>query len=432
MPRNILKRTTPFTGTYTVPGDKSITHRALFFAGLRSGSTLISSPSTALDCRNTLELLGTLGHHILDEGDSWLIHSSERSSYSSVHTVDCGNSGTTARLATGFLTGYGGEITLVGDESLSRRPMERVAEPLRQMGAVVHTTDGKFPVSVIAKQRIQGLKGTPIDVGSAQVHAALTLAALRSEQGVVLRRTKPMRDHTLRMAALFGFPITSDGSVDSIQPLDYDAYDAPHIDIEIPGDFSSAAFLVAAALLVPESDLTIQNVGLNPTRTAFLDALKEMGADVDCVVEFEEWEPVGRIHARYSPNLQPIVLDENSSISVDLMMDELPLLAFLASQANGESCIRGAAELRVKESDRIAATASVLRSLGLAIEELEDGFRVCGPQAVRGGVSVDHHGDHRLAIMAGVAGLIAQEPVVIAEHEVADVSWPSVWALLAE
>lgn len=430
MLRNIPKRTVPFTGTYSVPGDKSITHRALFFAALHNRPTLIKNPSTALDCRNTLGLLASLDYDVEEGEEGFSIGLPKSLLTGTVLTVDCGNSGTTARLATGFVTGSGGDITLVGDESLSRRPMERVAEPLRRMGAVVHTTDGKFPVSVIAIERIQGCKGTPIEVRSAQVHAALTLAALRSEQGVVLRRTKLMRDHTLQMAALFGFPISSDGAVDSIQPLVQDDHISSHVEINIPGDFSSAAFLVAAALLVPESDLTIQNVGLNPTRTAFLEAVKAMGANVDCVVESDEWEPVGTIHACYSPNLQPILLDEGSSISVDLMMDELPLLAFLASQANGESCIRGAAELRVKESDRIAATASVLRSLGIEIEELEDGFRVCGPQAVRGGTAVDHHGDHRLAIMAGVAGLIAGEPVTIPESEVAAVSWPDVWALL--
>ena len=435
MPLSIRERTVPFTGKFVVPGDKSITHRALFFGALHRGPTFIGTPSPALDCRNTLTLLRSLGYRIVEGEQGWFVDNSERSLYSSSFSLDCGNSGTTARLATGFLTGERGEFTLVGDKSLSRRPMERVADPLRQMGAAVHTTKGAFPVTVIASGRVQGLNGVPINVRSAQVHAALTLAGLRSEQGVVLKRTKLMRDHTLRMAALFGYLIESDGRVDSIHPLIADPSgekNAPSVELEVPGDFSSAAFLMAAALIVPGSDLTIQNVGLNPTRTAFLEALKEMGAEVDCVVASDIWEPVGAIHVRYSPQLQSITLDADSAISVDLMMDELPLLAFLASQANGESVICGAGELRVKESDRIAATVSLLRLLGIEIEELEDGFRVHGPQIVRGGTAVNHSGDHRLAIIAGVAGLIAREPVTIPDHKVAAVSWPDVWALLAE
>lgn len=465
---------------YVVPGDKSITHRALFFGALSGRRTIIRNPSPAGDCRSTLGLLRRLGYHITEGPDFWEIDPSGRREHPARLTLDCGNSGTTARLAAGFLTGERGEFTLVGDESLSRRPMERVAAPLRRLGRNVSTSDGAFPVSVIADEgndrtgerkeeerkneekgrdeersregwdertngaeenkRDEGGRGPNGDeseviaVGSAQVHAALVLAAARSSEGVLLRRTKPMRDHTHRMCPLFGIRIERRGEEEFIRPFRSVQTGEPPVEIVVPGDFSSAAFLVAAALIVPDSDILIEQVGLNPTRIAFLEAVRVMGGNVEWNVdgkEREDREPTGTIRVRYTPVLEGVYLHDEApaSPSVSMMMDELPLLALLASQATGETVVRGAAELRVKESDRIAATAALLRSIGIIIEELEDGFVVFGPQIVKGGASVDHRGDHRLAMLAGVAGLIAREPVHVPEPEIAAVSWPGFWEL---
>ena len=432
-PRIISKRTGPLTGTVSVPGDKSITHRALFFGALHAGVTQLRNPSPALDCQRTFHSLRSLGYHLVEEHERWIINGVAKDVHGSPLELDCGNSGTTARLLTGFLTGESGEFLLTGDESLSRRPMERVADPLRKMGADIRTREGAFPVTLCATERVNGIdgrSGNPIEVKSAQVHAALVLAGLRSQHGVVLQRIKAMRDHTLRMAGLFGYPINTTETTDRIFPIDSIATGSneyPPIDLEVPGDVSSAAFLVAAALLVPESVLIIEKVGLNPTRISFLEALRAMGANVEWQVDSDSWEPVGTIRARYTSDLQSIVLDQGSQCSVDQMMDELPLLALLATQAQGETVLRGAGELRVKESDRITATACLLQSLGVEIRELEDGFCVKGRQIIRGGATANHHGDHRLAMLAGVAGLIAEEPIVVPESEVAAISWPDVW-----
>ena len=437
--KRIVHKSSPLLGRATVPGDKSITHRALFFAGMTQGITTIDSPSPAHDCLNTLDLLRTLGCHCEKEENRWVIESSTRTERATEVMIDCGNSGTTARLAAGFLTGERGHFILKGDTSLSSRPMERVAFPLRMLGASVQTTSGNLPLSVIAKSPISGLeKGIEsIEVSSAQVHASLALAGFRSEKGVRLLRIAPMRDHTLRMARKLGWTVETDGRLDRIYPATEGANrtseevgigsSGQNVNLSIPGDISSAAFLITAALLVPGSDLLIHNVGLNPTRIAFLECMQAMGGELSWKITDDGWEPRGEIQVRYSPNLHGIGLNKESGITPAMMIDELPLLSLLGSQAQGTTTIRDAAELRFKESDRISATVGIMRSLGIEIEELKDGFAVSGGQAIRGGVSVDHQGDHRLAMLAGVAGLIADEPIIIPVSNVVNVSWPGFW-----
>ena len=426
----ITRRTTPFRGTLTVPGDKSITHRALLFGALCSRRTVIHNYSSAADCTRTLAMLRSLAYVVDEQDGAWVVEGQKYQPSKAPLTIDCGNSGTTARLAAGFLTGERGTFTLTGDTSLSRRPMERVAAPLRQLGAQITTTQRAFPVSVIADSRIPGKERGAIAVRSAQVHGALVLAGLRSRHGVRIRRESPMRDHTLRMAGLFGYRVESDGEVDSVTPRFLT--DVSDLRCDVPGDFSSAAFPIAAALLVPDSELTLQNVGLNPTRIAFLDVLRQMGADIRREVLSDSMEPVGDIHVRYSPELRPVKLGAGSRIPVSLMLDELPLLGLVASQAVGTTEVRGAEELRVKESDRITATVEMLCALGIDAEERPDGFLVHGKGAPpKGGVAVRHHNDHRLAMVAGVAGLIAESPVAIPDHQIAAVSWPEVWSVLA-
>jgi 3-phosphoshikimate 1-carboxyvinyltransferase len=424
------------TGTLIPPGDKSVTHRALFFGALNHGRTILLHPSPAADCRSTLDLLAALGYDIRRHSDRWELHGRDDRHHAGTLLLDCGNSGTTVRLAMGFLTGERGTFTLTGDASLRRRPMNRVLKPLSRLGAYVDSIDDHLPVTIDSDANIQGSTSMVIDVASAQVDAALVLAGLRSREGVRLRRIAPMRDHTRRMLRRFGSEMLQeealgeDEAIDLIRPARIER----DITVAVPGDLSSAAFFIAAALLLPGSRLTIERVGLNPTRIAFLRSLQAMGGKIAWDVEREEFEPVGRIRVEHSEQLEGIDLSDHrggDSIPIAEMIDELPLLMLIASQAVGRTTVRGAAELRVKESDRITATVDMLASLGVKIEELEDGFIVEGPQRIRGGVAVDHHGDHRLCMMAAVAALVAEHPVVIPHPEAAEVSYPDFWTDLA-
>jgi 3-phosphoshikimate 1-carboxyvinyltransferase len=421
------------TGIHQPEGDKSITHRALFLGGINRGRTRIVSPSLAADCRSTRAFVTALGYDIRDVDGGWLIDGARADPGGRELLLDCGNSGTTARLGLGFLTGESGRFMVTGDSSLLLRPMERVATPLRNLGATIETTNGRLPAMVRADTKLRGSEEAIVDVASAQVHAALALAALRSERGISLRRTASMRDHTLRMLELFGAiaPGATEAEIDRIRPLEIDR----DVEVGVPGDISSAAFFICAALLVPGSILTIESVGLNPSRIAFLRALREMGADLEWSVEEGDLqEPVGRVVARHGGELRGIDLSDSgiaAGIPVSGMIDELPLLALMGCVASGRTIIRGARELRVKESDRISATRALLGALGLESSEHEDGFEMEGPQIIQGGDVVDHHGDHRLCMMAAVAALAARNPVTIPAPETASVSYPGFWNELA-
>lgn len=424
----VLPAEGPLTGVVRVPADKSITHRALLFAALNHGRTTISNPSLAADPRSTLALVRSLGVSAVERDGAWLVAGGARARHADDLLLDCGNSGTTARLAAGFLCGERGRFTLVGDPSLSRRPMERVAAPLRSVGASVTTTDGHLPMTIESAGDPRGASGRAIDVASAQVHGALLLAGLRSVEGILLRRTRPMRDHSLVMARAFGANVTTTVSagvaLDMVNPSRIER----DVTVHVPGDLSSAAFIVGAALHVPGSDVRIEGVGLNPTRIALLDCLRRMGARVEWGIEADEAEPIGWIRAEHSPEMTAIDLSDDVGVpAVSEMMDELPLLALIAARARGTTIVRGAAELRVKESDRIAALGALLRAVGVEIEELPDGFVVRGPQTIAGGGTIDHHDDHRLAMVAAVAGLAAEHPVVVPSPEVVSVSYPEFW-----
>ncbi len=423
--------TVPLRGTLVVPPDKSIAHRALFFAALNRGRTTIHNPSLAADPQSTLRLLGALGYDFERRATSLVRDGARRVPHAPELLLDCGNSGTTARLAAGFLAGEHGRFTLVGDASLAARPMERVAAPLRVLGLPVATADGHMPITIDAGAAIDADMRV-VDVRSAQVHGALFLAALRSSGGLRLRRTEAMRDHTVRMARAFGLEIAGEQSngmpVDVVRNagLEWD------VELTIPGDPSSAAFLVAAAVLAPGSSVRIEGVGLNPTRTAFFALLRAMGADIRWEISTPAHEPIGWIEANYSPDLRGVDVREfdPDGAHVPLMMDELPLVALVAARAMGTTAVHGAAELRVKESDRIAATAELLRAVGVQVGEHADGFSVSGPQPIRGDAVVNHHGDHRLGMLAAVAGLAAERPVRIPDAGVAAVSYPEFWGHL--
>jgi 3-phosphoshikimate 1-carboxyvinyltransferase len=424
----LVERSGALRGTIRVPGDKSITHRALFFGAINRAGTTIRDASPAADCARSVDLVEAIGRTIARDGDALAIASDERRGSRGELTIDCGNSGTTARLAMGLLSAEPGTFTLVGDPSLERRPMERVAAPLRMLGASIATSDGRLPATINGRVLDGGASHGLITVVSAQVHAALVLAALRSHSGATIYAARPMRDHTLRMLRRFTAPPhVSDSGVHRILPASIDR----QVIVDVPGDFSSAAFLVAAAVLVPGSDITIDHVGLNPTRIAFLRALRQMGADVTSVIEGgddDDDEPFGTISARYSPELRSGSFDGSTdSTPIGEMIDELPLLALVATQAHGTTIVRDARELRVKESDRIAATAATLRALGARVTELEDGFAIEGGQTLSGGGDVEPSGDHRLAMMAAVGAMIAERGARVVDADVVDVSYARFW-----
>jgi 3-phosphoshikimate 1-carboxyvinyltransferase len=400
-----------------VPGDKSISHRALMLAATASGRTTVRNLAPGGDVQSSAECLRAYGVTIEQTADVATIHSRGIDEWTApAGVLDCRNSGTTMRVLAGLAARCDFTSTFDGDASLRRRPMERVALPLRTLGADVETSDaGRAPMSV----RGGHLVGASIETGvaSAQVKSSVMLAALGADGTTTITEPLPTRDHTERILAALGADVSESREAGTHRVVVGPAV-APPFDLAVPGDVSSAAFVVAAAVLGGE--VRIEGVGLNPLRIGFLDALREMGASVVLeVLEERMNEPVGIIDAERAA-LVGISVDPRV---IPTLTDELPLLAVVATQAQGETVVRGASELRVKEADRIAAIVEGLRLLGAEIEELEDGFVVNGPTVLEG-TSVDPKGDHRLAMALAVAGLIAKGEMRVHGFECAAVSWP--------
>ena len=413
-------------GTIAVPGDKSISHRAAILNALAEGDAVIRNFLPGEDCLSTLGVLEALGVSTELEGegaDTTLnVHGVGLRGLREPHDVlDCGNSGTTMRLMAGVLSGQPFGSVLTGDDSLRSRPMARVVEPLREMGATIDGREGgRFaPLSI----RGGGLRGityrTPM--ASAQVKSAVLLAGLFAEGDTTVIEPEATRDHTERMLDAMGVRLQREGSVVRINPADGLA----PLPMRVPNDISAAAFWIVAAVTHPDAELRLTGVGLNPTRTGILDALREMGADLS--VEEERvvgGEPVGDIVAR-SSRLQAASF---SGEIVLRMIDEIPALAVAAAHAEGTTTIADARELRVKESDRIATVASELRALGVRVEERDDGMTIDGGGIDGGGTR--SHGDHRLAMAMAVAGLNARGDVRIDGAEAVSVSYPEFWSHL--
>lgn len=408
----------PLRGEVTVPGDKSISHRALVLGALSAGRGRIVGANTGLDVRATAAALTALGARcrIRDNGRVEVDGCGVGGLREPDGVIDAGNSGTTIRTMLGVCAGIDGLTILTGDDTLRRRPMLRVVAPLRQMGARIDgRRGGELPPLAV---RGGGLRGVDvgIEVASAQVKTAILLAGLHAEG--VTRVTEPgaSRDHTERMLRASGVEVGHEGHSVSVRGGDEPAAG----ERRVPGDISSAMFLIVAALLVPGSDLTIRDVGLNPTRTGALDVLGAMGAELEITVE-DEWEgePVGTVRARASA-LRAARPDPRR---VPLLIDEVPILAVAAAFAEGETAVTGAGELRVKESDRVASMVNGLRALGADVEELPDGLVVRGPAILTGG-AVESRGDHRVAMAFAVAGLRAADRVRVEEWSCVDTSFP--------
>jgi len=403
-------------GRVSLPGDKSLSHRAVLLGALAEGTSRVENFLPAADCQATVRCLRALGVEIETLAPTALaVHGRGLHGLSPAGApLDCGGSGTTMRLLAGILAGQPFRSVLTGNDSLRRRPMDRVALPLRMMGAQVETTKGRPPLE------ITGGPLRPIDytlpVASAQVKSAILLAGLYARGPTTVREPALSRDHTERMLRAMGANLTVDGLAVTLHP------DSPlHArDTVIPGDISSAAFLLAAALLLPGSEVVLEGVGVNPTRTGILDVLGDMGAEV--VLENSRevgGEPVADLTVR-SSRLRATNI---GGPLIPRLIDELPLIALIATQAEGVTVVQDAAELRVKESDRIATTVAELRKLGADIEARPDGFVIRGPTPLRG-AEVESHGDHRLAMTLTVAGLIARGETVIQDTECIGDSFP--------
>jgi 3-phosphoshikimate 1-carboxyvinyltransferase len=407
-------------GHFAVPGDKSISHRSLLLGAISDGNTIVRGFGRSGDTESTLAAVRELGAAVDDEGDTLTVHGVGLRGLQSA-TIDCGNAGTLARLVTGLLAFQDGTFTLTGDESLSARPMERIAEPLRRMGAQIETTDGHLPLT------ITGAPLTAIDyelpVASAQVKSAILLAGLGAEGRTTVIEPQPTRDHTELMLRDAGVRVTARLSSVSVDPPER----LRLASVDVPGDFSSAAPFIVAATLIPESRITIHDVNLNPRRTGLLDVLDRMGARVGIVARRRVGaEPIGDLEVRYAP----LTATEIGAGEVPLMVDELPLFALLAAHAHGESRVRGAEELRHKETDRIAAVVDNLRALGVRARATDDGFAVNGVPARPRGGTVDARGDHRIAMLGAVAGLASREGVEVEGAESVAVSFPGFFDLI--
>jgi 3-phosphoshikimate 1-carboxyvinyltransferase len=412
-------------GDIAVPGDKSISHRAILLGAVAEGESSFTGFGSSADTLSTAEAMRSLGAEVEVNGDEVRVGGvGLRGLRPHARPIDCGNAGTLIRLLPGLLAGQDGRFELVGDESLSRRPLDRIAEPLSLMGARISTEDGHAPLVVEGVERLEALR-YELPVASAQVKSCVLLAGLYAESGrTVVVEGHPSRDHTERMLEAAGARVRRKAGEPAVWPCDR----LRPLSLAIPGDFSSAAPFVAAATLLPGASVRIHGVGLNPTRTGLLDVLERMGARV---AHFNRRAAGGEPVADLEVGHADLVAAEVGPDEVPRMVDELPLFALLAGMARGVSVVRGAAELRVKESDRIETVKNVLRPLGIRIETAHDGFRVRGvPTRPKGGGTVEAAGDHRIAMLAAVAGLVSREGVRIEGAESVAVSFPDFFPML--
>jgi 3-phosphoshikimate 1-carboxyvinyltransferase len=417
----------PLRGSLRPPADKSISHRAALIAAMAEGETAIEGYLGAADTRSTLNAVGALGAEVSEAGADaagltlrvrgvGLRGPGKRSGGGDGAAIDVGNAGTLLRLLPGWLAGQeGGEWTVDGDDSIRRRPVDRIAEPLRQMGARIECEEDRLPPLRVEGAPLQGIE-YELPVASAQVKSCLIFAGLLAERETRVIEPLPTRDHTERMLSAAGAEIRRDGDAVVVQP-------AEGLEVSrfvIPSDLSSAAFFVLAALLINGSDVVIEGVGLNPTRTGLLTILERMGARLEVEPRGEEGgEPIGDLRASASE----LRGAEVGGAEVPLAIDELPLVALAACFAEGTTTIADATELRRKESDRIATVTAALTALGGEVEATEDGMVIEGTGGLRGGV-IDSHGDHRIAMLGAVAGLASREGVEVNGMEAAAVSYP--------
>jgi len=430
-------------GHLRLPGDKSISHRAAILSALATGRSQLTDFSPSNDCAATLACLSQLGVRIEVEGTSVVVEGVGLQGLRPPSVpLDCGNSGSTMRMMAGVLAGQDFVSTLTGDDSLLSRPMKRIIEPLERMGAGIRSKDGRAPLEITGSKRLRGVS-YEMPVPSAQIKSCVLLAGLNAQgRTEVIEQQGATRDHTERMLRWFGVPlenrvIEQNGVVREAITIEgraqFEAQDGT-----IPGDISSAAFFIAAAALLPGSTLKLDHIGLNPTRTRLLSVLRSLGVDVRFELEQPGWpsedflEPFGDIEVSGGAGLAPVKPGESNVLRGNLIsqvIDELPVLAILGSQVIGGISIRDAAELRVKESDRISATVENLRAMGAEVEEHDDGLTIAERSHLHG-AQIKSHGDHRIAMAFAVAALIADGESEIVGSDCVSVSFPKFFEVL--
>jgi 3-phosphoshikimate 1-carboxyvinyltransferase len=425
-----LSRAKRFKGEFTPPPDKSISHRAVIFSCLSKGKSIIKNFLRAEDTINTVNAMRTLGIEIQENvlprgysGELIINGCGLHGLKEPFDIIDCGNSGTTIRLLSGVLSGNTFFSVLTGDESLRYRPMSRVMLPLRQMGAeIMARGEDKYPPLAIRGGRLKAIRYS-LPVASAQVKSAIMLAGLYAEGETEVIEPFKSRDHTERMLPAFGAEINVEGLCIKIKK----GSELKGLEIYVPGDFSSAAFFIVGAVLIKSSEVSISDVGLNPTRTGLLSVLKEMGVDVDISsMRDVSGEPVADIYIKGGGEIKPVHI---TGESIPGMIDEFPVLCVAATQADGITTFRGAEELRVKESDRIRAMATELRKMGAEIEEFRDGLDIRGRTNLKGAV-VESYGDHRIAMALSIAALVADGNTTINGVSSVNISFPGFFDIL--
>ncbi|MEW9121417.1 MAG: 3-phosphoshikimate 1-carboxyvinyltransferase [Thermotaleaceae bacterium] len=411
-----VSRAEKIQGKIRVPGDKSISHRSVMLASIAKGKSIIDGFLPGEDCLSTIDCCRGLGVDIHREGthvevEGRGLHGLQEP----IDILDAGNSGTTMRLMSGILAGQDFLTIMTGDGSLRKRPMARIANPLREMGAVIDgRSSGKLAPLAIRGGQLKAIDYT-LPVASAQVKSAVLLAGLYADGDTIVRESQLSRDHTERMLLSFGAKLEREEGKIILRKSELQGQS-----IKVPGDISSAAFFMAAAAAMPGSHLIIEDVGLNPTRTGIIDVLRQMGAHIEIEDSYiSGGEEIGRIVVR-GKELKGITMTKEI---MPRLIDEVPVIAVIAALAEGTMRITGAEELKVKESNRIAAMVTEMKKLGIDVEELEDGMIIQGGKPIQGG-SVESYGDHRIAMAMAVCGLFAQAPVKIENSECIDVSFP--------
>ncbi|MBA2485681.1 MAG: 3-phosphoshikimate 1-carboxyvinyltransferase [Nitrospira sp.] len=415
----------PLKGTIHVPGDKSVTHRAIMLTALAEGPSTVTGYCRGEDCLNTMRAFQSLGVRIEETADRLQVHGKGMWGLAEpFNPIDCGNSGTGIRLMTGLLAGQDFFTVLTGDESIRRRPMGRVVKPLRAMGATIAgRKGGELAPVAITGTRLKGMSyASP--VASAQIKSSLLFAALCADGTTTIAEPRLSRDHTERMFIHFGIPLRRDGCTVQIEGRPSARWSGKTL--VVPGDLSAAAFFLVGASIVPDSDVTLRAVGINPTRTGLLDILRHMGAHIDVLDPREEaGEPVADLRVRSRP-LRGVRIGPEQ---IPQTIDEFPILCVAAAVAEGETVITGAEELRVKESDRLATMATELRAMGASIEERPDGMVIqgLGRKGANGtltGAACTSHGDHRVAMSVAIGALTAAEPTLIQDTACIETSFP--------
>ena len=413
MNKKVIKPEKGLKGKITIPPDKSISHRAVIFSSLANGTSVIKNFSTAQDPKSSLEICKSLGVKAEFKNNNELYITSSGKLTSPIDTLYCGNSGTTMRLVAGVLAGQSFNSVLTGDESLSNRPMQRIITPLSLMGAKIISNNGRSPLEIYGRNLHGITYSSPIS--SAQVKSSILLAGLFAEGKTTVTEPYLSRNHTELMLSYMGADISINGLSVSVSQSEL----IPKI-IEISGDISSAAYFIATALLVPNSEIILKNVGLNPTRTGILDILEKMGADIEILNKHTvSNEVTGDLRVKYS-ELKACKIEGDI---IPSLIDEIPILAVIATQAEGQTVIKDAQDLRNKESDRIKAVVTELKKLGAAIEETTDGMIIHGKTDLKGGIELETYQDHRIAMSLYIAGLLCPKEILIRNFDWVNISF---------